>query len=68
MCERMMNMLQYTLINIKPNMKQNSLTQQVIETINKEEQKGNTFIQVVKLTEQETPQILIISKTHSEDK
>lgn len=61
-------MLQYTLINIKPNMKQNSLTQQVIETINKEEQKGNTFIQVVKLTEQETPQILIISKTHSEDK
>lgn len=65
MCERMMNMLQYTLINIKPNMKQNSLTQQVIEAINKEEQKGNTLVQVVKLTEQETPQILIISKTHS---
>ncbi|HLR39344.1 MAG TPA: hypothetical protein VK068_03005 [Jeotgalicoccus sp.] len=58
-------MLQYTLINIKPNMKQNSLTQQVIEAINKEEQKGNTLVQVVKLTEQETPQILIISKTHS---
>lgn len=65
MCERMMNMLQYSLINIKPNMKQNSLTQQVIEAINKEEQKGNTFVQVVKLTEQETPQILIISKTNS---
>ena len=65
MCERMMNMLQYTLINIKPNMKQNSLTQQVIEAINKEGQKGNTLVQVVKLTEQETPQILIISKTHS---
>lgn len=65
MCERMMNMLQYTLINIKPNMKQNSLTQQVIEAINKEDQKGNTLVQVVKLTEQETPQILIISKTHS---
>ena len=65
MCERMMNMLQYTLINIKPNMKQNSLTQQVIEAINKEEQKGRSFVQVVKLTEQETPQILIISKTHS---
>ncbi|CAD2075430.1 hypothetical protein [Phocicoccus pinnipedialis] len=58
-------MLQYSLINIKPNMKQNSLTQQVIEAINKEEQKGNTFVQVVKLTEQETPQILIISKTNS---
>lgn len=58
-------MLQYTLINIKQNMKQNSLTQQVIEAINKEEQKGNTLVQVVKLTEQETPQILIISKTHS---
>ena len=58
-------MLQYTLINIKPNMKQNSLTQQVIEAINKEDQKGNTLVQVVKLTEQETPQILIISKTHS---
>lgn len=65
MCERMMNMLQYTLINIKPHMKQNSLTQQVIEAINKEEQKGNTLVQVVKLTEQETPQILIISKTNS---
>ncbi len=65
MCERMMNMLQYTLINIKPNMKQNSLTQQVIEAINKEEQKGRSFVQVVKLTEQETPQILIISKTNS---
>ena len=65
MCERMMNMLQYSLINIKPNMKQNSLTQQVIEAINKEEQKGNTLVQVVKLTEQETPQILIISKTNS---
>ncbi|CAD2077621.1 hypothetical protein GCM10007358_02040 [Phocicoccus schoeneichii] len=58
-------MLQYTLINIKPNMKQNSLTQQVIEAINKEEQKGRSFVQVVKLTEQETPQILIISKTNS---
>jgi len=58
-------MLQYSLINIKPNMKQNSLTQQVIEAINKEEQKGNTLVQVVKLTEQETPQILIISKTNS---
>ena len=65
MCERMLNMLQYTLINIKPNMKQNSLTQQVIEAINKEEQKGRSFVQVVKLTEQETPQILIISKTNS---
>lgn len=60
-------MLQYAIINIKSNMRQNSLTQKVIEAINKEEEKGNTFVQVVKLTEQETPQIIVISRTNKEN-